>query len=233
MSGPIVKLLKLLLQFPAIFFLCVADSLKMSLESLELYIPSILDEIRDWQNRKGVDSDCLIVLLHVQKEPLLVGELLVVVDSVVDLQRLIQVVVAFRFQVVDVLISFPGGPYEVGIGEVLRVCRRPPVPLLNLVFDDLIVIAPAYVVLLGELQQLFLVFQLLAFVDEGLLDFLLLLFGYGIQLLLFAPQDFPLDFVLQLALKLFLFLLLPLDEEGLLHRAPLLLLRHLALFSVH
>ena len=159
----------------------------MGLESLVLDISCVFDQIGHRQNSKWVNTDGLVVFSHIQKQPLFVGQLLVVVDSIVDFERLIQVVVALRLEVVDVLVSLPGGPYEVCVGEVLCVCWRPPISLLYLVFDHLEVIASANIVFLSVLQQLLLVLKFLPFLDEALLDPLFVFFGDGIQLVFFAP----------------------------------------------
>jgi len=50
------------------------------------------------------------------------------------------------------LVSFPGSPYEIGLGKVLSRGLSPPVSALEGLLNDLAVVSWANIVLLRELQ---------------------------------------------------------------------------------
>jgi hypothetical protein len=155
----------------------------------------------------------------------------VVVHPPIDFDGLVRLIYAFMLQVFDVFVTLPRSPNEIGVLKVFGRGLTPPIALLDDIFDHLVVVARADVVLLSDLEQLLFFLKPFLLFDQPVLDSLPVVLGHRLELLLVSPECFLFYELVELSIELVLirFLLLFLNFVLLRLLTLILLLRFLLL----
>ena len=129
----------------------LSNPLKMLFKLREFLISCMLSKVSYRKNAKWVNTTSIIIFTHINKESFFISKLFIVIHSTIYFNWLIYIHLSFFFKIINMSISLPRSPYEIGIFKFFILSRSPPISMFNYLLYNLIIVSKPYCKLLVKL----------------------------------------------------------------------------------